>query len=196
MEYKSPTAKGITRISKASNRQFTNFLLEDLRIELLKKEDEETIVTMIQKKLNDIEEAGSILAATIRRLENFFKIYSQEGSVYFVIKTIPTQSIVGGAGLGPFAGLPVTEGLAEIREMVIDDSYENDEVRKYLIENCIEEARNLGYSCIYFETTTHMSDIKKLIQKLGFNPVTEKNKSYSKNDLAQIPCYFKLINQK
>src|SRR5262245_14395088 len=98
-------------------------LIKQTEISHLKKEEETVMVNLIRRNLDAFEEAGSVLASTFRRIEKLFDTYNQDGSVYLVVRDVATGACVGGAGLGPLAGLSVSEGIGEIRELVIEPSY-------------------------------------------------------------------------
>ena len=73
--------------------------LGDFYIERLQKVDLDGIVAMIHANLNPFEEAGSVLAAAYRRLNNFWNVYNQDGAAYWVLKRSQDNTILGGAGL-------------------------------------------------------------------------------------------------
>lgn len=167
----------------------------DIVIEILQEKDAERMVEILRDNLDPFEEAGSVLAAINRRLHNFIQVYTEAGSVYLVVKDRVENRLVGGAGIGPFAGLSPSEGIAEIRELVIDASYRGQGLGALLLKACLEWAEKFGYSRIYLETTPQMQHAQELFRRFHFKPVTlQKGKKTEASDkqISQLPCYFML----
>lgn len=176
----------------------TNYPLEGLgrhvdrepTLEVLAVEDESKVVRLIRKNLVTFPEAGSVLAATFRRLEHLGKIYQAEGSRFFVLRDLSVHHFIGAVGLGPLAGLPPSEGVGEIRDMVIDAPYRCRGFGRKLVEACLNAAREIGYKRIYLETTPQMQDAQKLFTSFGFQPVTQKAIRPKVVQHEPLPCYF------
>ena len=145
---------------------------------------EHIIVDIIRQNLDSFEDAGSVLAASFRRLESFYQTYSLTGSAYFVIVEKSTGKLVGGAGIGPLAGLPYTEGVGEIRELVIQKSYRKKGLGAALLQKCLDHSDSLNYKRLYLETTTQMQGAQRLFQRFGFRPIQQGP------DLGKPPCYY------
>lgn len=152
--------------------------------------DLSTMLDIIKGSMNPFEESGSVLAATYRRLANFQEIYSRGSDVYFCARLTHNNQLIGGAGFGPFVGLPPTEKIGEIRELVIRSDYRGLGVGKALLKQCIELASSHGYSRIYLETTERMNVAMQLFQKFGFVPVTDGLTKDSSEHKTSPTCYF------
>ena len=144
-----------------------------VRIEPLSPARTVEMVNIIRRNLDSFEDAGSILAASFRRLENFYETYSRPGSIYLVVTDPASGRCIGGAGLGPLAGLPTTEEIGEIRELVIEKPWRNQGIGSCLLNACLVQAREFRYRRIYLETTPEMDKATKLFKRYGFQPVTE-----------------------
>ena len=169
--------------------------IKNTDISPLRKDEETVMVNLIRRNLDAFEEAGSVLASAFRRIEKLYDTYNQEGSVYLVVRDTNSGASVGGAGLGPLAGLSVTEGIGEIRELVLEPTYRRRGIGALILRNCLEKARDLGYRRIYLETTPQMETAQKLFQRFGFRPVTGRGgKAPTKHGPAGLPCYFMLEN--
>ncbi len=155
----------------------------------LEKKDEEAMVNIIRMNLDPFEEAGSVLAASFRRIRHLYTTYSEKGCAYLAVRDSETNSLVGGAGIGPLAGLPVSEGLGEIREMVIEARYRNRGLGGNLLRECLAEARKLGYKRLYLETTKTMEPAQRLFRRFGFNPIQDRD---ADGTSPTLPCYFTL----
>ena len=153
----------------------------------LKKELEDDVVTIIRHNLDSFEEAGSVLAASFRRLGNFFETYALDGSIYLVIIETKSGAPIGGAGIGPMAGLPLSEAIGEIRELVIDSRYRKQGLGSKLLLECIKQAQKFKYKRLYLETTKQMEHAQRLFQRFGFVPIEQKNLQASG---SHPPCYY------
>lgn len=174
--------------------------LDDIIIEELSLETEPIVRDLIRRNLQGYDEVGSVLASTFRRLAALLRIYKSEGSKYFVLKETSGSGIcLGGAGIGSLHGLPPSEGLGEVRDLVLDEHFRGQGLGARLLKRCVEEAKALGYKRLYLETTPQMENAQKLFIRFGFRPVTQAQSdtrgSMSKGGTAGetpagVPSYF------
>lgn len=167
---------------------------ERIVIEKLSADSSPFIVELIQRNLEPFEEAGNVLAATFRRLENLDEVYSEEGAFFFVARDSVADCYIGGVGLGPLHGLPASEGFGEIRDMVLDKDYRGRGIGTRLLEMSVDKAISLGYEKLYLETVPNMVTARRLFQRFGFRPVTSKLKGTlaSPPPTGDIDCYYLL----
>jgi putative acetyltransferase len=163
----------------------------EMSIDILSTNDEREVTNLIRRNLQDYHEAGNVLSSTFRRLESLLATYSAEASVFFVGKDKETGRCLAGAGLGPLHGLPPSEGVGEIRDLVVDENFRGKGFGGRLLNRCINEAQTLGYRTLYLETTSQMENAQKLFLRRGFRPVVEKTLEAKGNE-ERIPCYFVL----
>lgn len=168
----------------------TNTVRHDVDIEPFLPEDEPFIVNIIRKNLDNFEEAGSVLASTFRRLERFTDIYRAEGATYLIVKDHRTGTCIGGAGIGPMAGLPASEKIGEIRDLVIEKSFRGLGIGAQLLAKCLVEAKKIGYRRLYLETTPQMVTAQKLFDRYGFRPITDDASKKTGTDRTSLPCYY------
>ena len=152
------------------------------------------IVELIERNLEPFEEAGNVLAATFRRLENLVEFYSEEGAFFFVARDNEQDKIIGGVGLGPLHGLPASEGFGEIRDLVLEKSYRGRGIGAKLLGMSIDKAISLEYEKLYLETVPNMVTARRLFQRFGFWPVTSKSEGKLVTPPARgdIDCYYLL----
>ena len=175
----------LTRVSPMS--------VEDVIIEPLNAQSEPCVSALIRRNLQHYDEAGSVLAATFRRLANLTQVYCQPGSRFFVLRDIKVESqpCIGAAGIGSLHGLPPSEGAGELRDLVLDENYRGRGIGARLIKRCIEEAKALGYQRLYLETTPQMEKAQKLFIRFGFRPVTQaSSEPVPLRESHTIPCYY------
>ena len=89
-------------------------MVEEIIIEVLDKADEQEVISLIKRNMESFEESDSVLTATFRRLNNLHEIYGREGGRLFVAKN-GRGACVACAGIGPLHGLPLSEGVGEVR---------------------------------------------------------------------------------
>ncbi|MEN9833825.1 MAG: hypothetical protein RL011_18 [Pseudomonadota bacterium] len=168
---------------------------DDVTVEALSTETEDYVKDLIRRNLAGYEEAGSVLAATFRRLTNLLRVYSGDGAKCFVLRDTKSKQCIGFAGLGPLHGLSPSEGLGEVRDLVIEESHRGRGYGGFILQNCIDAARELGYRRLYLETTPQMEKAQKLFVSFGFRPVTQAQASDSTpKNKGGVPGYFILEN--
>lgn len=171
---------------------------EDYLIEELSPSDVEQVAALIKRNLSSYQEAGTVLAATFRRLDDLLEHYQREGRRFFVAKDPSNDGrCIGCAGIGSLHGLPASEGMGEIRDLVVEKSFRGKGLGTRLLKRCLSTSRDFGYKRIYLETTPQMENAQKLFQRFGFRPVTEAKPEGAKASAnQQMPCYYLLENSK
>ena len=164
-------------------------MVDDLKVEAFTVKEEREIVALIRRNLESFDKAESVLVATFRRLENLDHFYQGEGCRLFVAKNMALGGqAIACAGLGPLHGLPLSEGIGEIRDLVVEEDCRGKGLGSRLLRRCIEEAKSLGYQRLYLETSKNMVNARKLFLRSGFRPVTESSPLVKLP--ADLPCYF------
>lgn len=166
---------------------------DDFLIETLSSGTEPHVSDLIRRNLLGYEEAGSVLASTFRRLNNLLDVYHREGASFFVLRhSSAVDSCIGAAGIGSLHGLSPSEGLGEVRDLVLEENYRGRGLGARLLKRCVEEAKALGYKRLYLETTPQMEKAQKLFIRFGFRPVTQAILDSSPKVIETMPCYFLL----
>ena len=162
---------------------------EDIVIEPLNQLDVPTASEMVRQGIGAYEEAGTVLASTFRRLEKFRDVYDAPGSAYITAKDKRLHgTVIGGAGLGPLHGLAPSEGLGEIRDLVVNPEWRGHGIGARLLKRCLEDAKRLGYQRLYLEATPQMEKARKLFMRYGFRPVTTGGAKIGQG--SSMPCYY------
>jgi len=158
-------------------------------------EKEGAVCSLIRRNLVGFDEHESVLVSTFRRLKHLHETYLQEGCQFWVACELSSGKPIACAGLGPFHGLPLSEGVGEIRDLVVDDSMRGRGLGRYLLDQAVVGAKTLGYRRLYLETSKSMVVAQKLFESRGFRPVTEKSRFLTTpNSVEEVPCYFLLEN--
>jgi|YelNatPaOPRAMG01_1025707.scaffolds.fasta_scaffold00320_13 putative acetyltransferase len=104
--------------------------------------------------------------ATTDDLYNLFQ--SHEKAQYFVAEY--NGEILGGAGIYPTEGLP--EGMCELVKMYLKKSARGKGLGKFLIDKCLQTAKEEGFSQVYIETMPELSKAVSVYEKFGFTYLT------------------------
>ncbi|MCF2446430.1 GNAT family N-acetyltransferase [Dyadobacter sp. CY345] len=91
-------------------------------------------------------------------------LFMVKNSKYFVAKS--DGKLLGGAGIFPTDGLP--DDTLELVKMYLIPEARGIGLGKTLIEKCIAEAKNQGFSRIYLETMPELDKAVKAYERLGF----------------------------
>ena len=83
---------------------------------------EEEISSFIRQNLEEFDQQEKILVATYRRLNNLNKHYSPKGNRLYIIREKKTNSLIACAGIGSLHGLPLSEQMGEIRDLIVAQS--------------------------------------------------------------------------
>ncbi len=169
------------------NTELSDFILTPLTIE-----KEGAVCSLIRRNLTGFDEHESVLVSTFRRLKHLHESYMQEGCQFWVASPIGEPSRpVACAGLGPFHGLPLSEGVGEIRDLVVEESMRGRGLGRKLLDEAIKGAQHQGYRRLYLETSKNMVAAQKLFENRGFRPVTEKTRFISTTN-QDVPSYYLL----
>ncbi len=105
-----------------------------------------------------------------------------------------TSEVVAAVRLQSLAGLPISEGMAEISDLVVDEGFRRKNIGKQILYSVIDFAKISGFKRLYLKTTPNMEVAQQLFKKFGFKPVTiQSNDEVINYDQNQsFPCYFVL----
>lgn len=152
----------------------------------LNKQLEAQTVEVIRKTLMQMPDSGAELGATRRKLDNFYGSYTRDGSIYLVLIDSRTETVVGGVGIVPFAGLDPSEGIGEIRELAVDLSFRRRGLGFKLLQAAFDTALTLRYKRLYLEATEQMSHAQALFLRFGFEPVALRERETNQRNAPLI----------
>ncbi len=137
----------------------------------LTKAREEQTVDLIRNTLDQLQSVGAELGATKRKLDHFYHSYTQTGTIYLILIDTLLDNVMGGVGIVPFAGLDPSEGIGEIRELIVNPNYRRQGHGLRLLQAAFDTAVGLQYKRLYLEATEHMVPAEALFLSFGFRPV-------------------------
>lgn len=92
-------------------------------------------------------------------------VFSTPSSAYFVIDL--DGEIAGGGGIFPTKGLPADT--CELVKMYIAKKFRGNGYGQTLLYNCIDAAKQKGFSKMYLESMPELTNALKMYEKNGFN---------------------------
>ena len=107
-----------------------------------------------------------------------------------------TQEIIAVVRIRSLAGLPLTEGMGEVYDLVVDQGFRQKNIGTQLIYSVIEFARETGFKRLYLKTSPEMEVAQKLFKKFGFKAVrlNSNDELINFHNKKVFPCYFVLEN--
>lgn len=171
-------------VSKATPETF-------FKIELFKdKNDSNDLTELIRENMKEFDLKEKTLVATYRRLKDIALAYSEEGNEISFVREQRLLKPIACIGIGSFRGLPLSEKIGEIRDLVVQKNFRNRGLGRRLLSHAIKRSHELGYKRLYLETSRGMLLAQKLFLQSGFEPVEELPKKGDPSD--EFPCYYLL----
>lgn len=129
----------------------------EIKIREIQPNDNAVLASIIR---NSLEEFGANKPGTVyfdQSTDHLYDLFQTNGSCYYVV----TQNniVLGGGGIFPSEGLPADT--CELVKMYLTPEARGLGIGATLIQQCMDKAKENGYSTIYIET---MPELKKAIQ--------------------------------
>ena len=164
---------------------------EFFKIETFSDEkDRNSLTELIRENMKEFDLKEKALLATYQRLNDLSLHYSEDGNQIYFIREHRFKKPIACIGLGSFRGLPLSEKIGEIRDLVVQKNFRNRGLGRKLLKHCIKKAKDTGYKRLYLETSKYMTSAQKLFTQSGFEAVEELPKKDLKTE--DIPCYYLL----
>jgi putative acetyltransferase len=138
--------------------------MESITIREIQKKDNVEIAAIVRNVLMEMGAPKVGTAYADPYLDTLFEVYTVPKSIYFVIEK--DGKIIGGAGVMQLDNSD--ENICELQKMYLLPEGRGLGLGKFLIDNCIEKAKEFGFESCYIETMTYMEDAQKLYKKVGF----------------------------
>ena len=168
-------------------------MTDDIYIEALSShEDDPKVAHMIKRALMSFSDSNIVLAATFRRIQSLTSSYADNGCRFYVAKHRSSgDEPIACVGLGPLHGLPSSDGMGEIRDLVVEERFRGRGLGSRLLHLGIMDAKELGYQRLYLETSKQMLVAQHLFIRAGFRPVVDRHIAQQAT-AEDMPCYFLL----
>jgi len=133
-------------------------------IRKIEKQDNQSVAMLIRSVFDEMEIPKVGTAYEDPYLDLMFEEYNKPKSVYFVVEM--EGEVLGCAGIAPLEnGDP---NICELQKMYFSPKLRGLGIGGKLMEECLEQARNLGFENCYIETMPFMHAAQKLYRKSGF----------------------------
>lgn len=145
-------------------------------LRVMKVQDAQPASDLLRATLGAFTEVESVIASSLRRIENLYNVYTRSHSLLIVTEHLASKEIVAAVGIGPLADLPIEEGYGEIRELAVARQYRGRGLGRIILEAAVRKVVELNYKKVYIQTTSDMKTASVLFEKLGFMPVYHSRK--------------------
>ncbi|PWA04196.1 GNAT family N-acetyltransferase [Flavobacterium psychrotolerans] len=130
----------------------------------IQKRDNPEIAAIVRTVLMEMGAPKVGTAYADPQLDFMYETYVAPKSVYFVVET--NGKIIGGAGISQLEN--EAETICELQKMYFLPEARGHGVGAKMIEKCLQNALDFGFSKCYLETMPYMVDAQKLYKKVGF----------------------------
>lgn len=144
-------------------------MTETFRIRNIEQSDNQTLAIIIR---NALKEFGANKPGTVyfdETTDHLSRLFETKRSAYFVLEV--EGKIAGGAGYFPTEGLD--DQTCEMVKMYLAPQFRKKGYGNILLEHCISEAKQDGYTKMYIETLPELKQAISLYQKFGFKNLKE-----------------------
>jgi putative acetyltransferase len=126
--------------------------------------DNITLAMIIRSCLTEFKAAKPGTVFFDKTTDALSELFTVDGSKYFVV--LEDGEIVGGAGIFPTHNLPPET--CELVKLYLDPKARGKGLGKILMQQCEDEAKNLGYKKMYLETMPELAIAVPLYEKMGY----------------------------
>jgi len=130
--------------------------------------DDAAVASLIRTVMPEFGMDGPGFAMQDPEVSTMSAAYSKPRHAYFVAER--GGRVVGGGGIAPLEGAPL--GVCELRKMYFLNEARGHGMGERMLRRCLDFAREAGFRLCYLETTTGMTQARKLYLRLGFEPLT------------------------
>ncbi len=138
--------------------------MENIIIRRIEEKDNTELAKIIRDSLSEF---GANKPGTVYydpTTDHLSDVFTVKGSVYYIAEK--DGELLGGAGLYPTEGLP--EDTCELVKMYLKSSARGMGLGRFLIDKCLQSAREMGYKNVYLETMPELRQAVKVYEKFGF----------------------------
>ncbi len=104
------------------------------------------------------------------------------------------KELIGGVGIGPLHGLDPSEGIGEIRDLVVDEHFRRRGLGQELLKAALIASKENKFKQIYLEISQNMTSAQRLFESFGFRAVESKSQPLGMPVSEEAPCYYLLEN--
>ncbi len=166
-----------------------------IEIRHIQKQEIPVFVDMIMRILDHFEKDSLPKIDQMRKTAQIRRMRSLEDDIkrddLEVLVAIYEGKVIGGIGVGTLHGLHLSEGIGEIRDLVVEVGFRGQGIGRQLLSHAIKMARQNRYQSIYLEVSANMTQAKRLFTLFGFRAVRTESKGAT-NTRHEEPAYYLL----
>lgn len=136
----------------------------EFTIREIKKTDNRALASIVRNCLTEFNAAKPGTVFYDKTTDHLYEVFQEERSRYFVVEM--NGLISGGAGIYPTSGLE--DDTCELVKMYLIKEARGIGLGKILLQKCIDEARQQGYTKIYLESMPELKLAIPMYEKFGF----------------------------
>lgn len=133
-------------------------------IRRIQKGDNAACAAMIRGVFVDMNAATKGTVYEDPTTDHLFELFDRDDAVFFVLEQNGT--IQGSCGVYPTKNLP--ENTAELVKFYISKEFRGKGYGQQLMSLCEEEAKRLGYTSLYIESTEDFRNAVRIYEKIGY----------------------------
>ena len=142
-------------------------LSSDFSIRAITRKDNPRVARIIREVMTEYGAVGCGYSIEDPEVDDMFGYYPVADSTFLVIER--DGEVIGCGGIGPLKG--GDDGVCELRKMYLLPEARGTGIGHRLLIQCLESAREHGYTQCYLETLEHMTHARHLYRKHGFKPI-------------------------
>lgn len=135
-----------------------------VKLRTIQKDDNTQLAQIIRDTLTEFKANKPGTVYFDKTTDELFELFQHPRSVYYV--ALIDDEIVGGGGIYPSEGLP--NGTCELVKMYLLPEARGIGLGKRIIEECLDFAKQNGYSQVYIESMPELENALKVYEKFGF----------------------------
>lgn len=139
-------------------------MADAILIRPIEPRDDAAVSTVIRSVMPEFGAVGDGFAINDPEVDWMCRAYRIPRALYLVVER--DGSVEGGGGIAPLFGGDATT--CELRKMYFLPSLRGLGAGRQLMANCLDAARNFGYTKCYLETLSGMDEAKRLYEHSGF----------------------------
>ncbi len=144
-----------------------------MTIRPIKPADNAAMANVIRTVMPEYACVGEGFSITDPEVDDMAGTYTTEGAAFFVVEGAAAGAgegseamVLGGGGFAPLTG--GDPSVCELRKMYVLREGRGRGAGRLLMDACLAGARAAGYTHMYLETVTAMTDAAAVYQKYGF----------------------------